>query len=148
MRAVWRACLAFADGAFPLVGWQTEHRLPFGLAWLVISLTVLLPAYLGAIGLSVLAIREARSEVPDHRDNPWPGAILISVLLVLLTFCARVAVTAWFPEELHPPLHSLNGGLLTGLVVTVLSGLTFAVTLKVAALISPHERRSRDELCA
>jgi hypothetical protein len=146
LRAVWLIFGAFSDGALPLVGWQTDHRIQFGLAWLSVAVFLLLPAYLGAIGLYILAMREGESAAPGQRENSWPGALLIAALLVVLTFCVRVTVTAWFPEAMHPPFHGITGGLVPGLIVTLASIAVLAGVLKLAALLSPYERPSPDEL--
>lgn len=122
-----RACFNFYNtyhsGEFRLLGWQTEHKGAFGTAWLITALVVLIPAYLYAISLGLLALFERDKQARPSRRVIWRVTLEISVLLIVVTYCARLAVTAWFPEKLILPLDDFDGGVLSGVVATaVLAG--------------------------
>lgn len=117
--AGWITFTAFKEGSLPVIGWQTdEHPRLFGAAWLVAFLVVLLPAYLYSVGLGLLGVLERTHGVRPTDQNSWLVAIGFTALLGLLTFCTRVAVTAWFNEPMHPPLEHFQGGLVSGLITT------------------------------
>ena len=118
--AIWIIYTGFTEGSLPVVGWGTDHDVAFGLAWLVIFIVVLLPAYLYAIGLGVLGVLERGMENQSHPQNYWLLAITQIAMLSLVTFCARVAVTAWFPEPLQMPLGHFHGGVLVGALTTAI----------------------------
>jgi hypothetical protein len=116
--AGWVAYTAFRDGSLPVVGWRTAHRYWFGWAWLIAFGFVLLPAYLYAIGLGLLGLVERSTQNSPASQNFWLVAIGITALLCLVTFATRVAVTAWFPEPMHPPLGQFEGGWPVGFIAT------------------------------
>ncbi|MCU0783748.1 MAG: TIGR03758 family integrating conjugative element protein [Verrucomicrobia bacterium] len=130
--AGWVAYTAFTDGSLPIVGWQTERRLLFGLLWLAVFCVVLLPTYLYAVSLGLLSLIGKMDQAEKLSQNFWLVAISNTALLCLITFCARLAVTAWFPEQMHPPLHQFNGGILAGLLATAALGLVVAVYYRIA----------------
>ncbi len=110
---------SFAYGSLPIAGWHTEQKNLFGLSWLIVFMIVLLPAYLYAIGTGWQSLKRlGRTSEPPKRY--WLAAVGISVLLGVLTFCARVAVTAWFPSPMHAPFESFNGGMASGLAATMI----------------------------
>lgn len=122
--ALWVIKTAFSEGLFPVVLWRTEHRGWFGALWLVTTLTVLGPAYLYAMTLGVFGLLRRLYSPDVGQQNLWLVAISHTAFLFLLTFVARLAVTAWFPGPMHPPLDALEGGLLPGLVASlILAGL-------------------------
>lgn len=118
---------AFAWGSMPIAGWRTEAKGFFGFVWLAVFGIVLLPAYLYAIESAVRNWRSVSadsSRAPRHTLAAWG----VTILLVALTFAARVAVTAWFAVPMHPPFQRWTGGILPGVVATVvLLGLELAV---------------------
>lgn len=121
--AGWILYTAFKEGSLPVVGWQTDHPRLFGAAWLVAFLIVLLPAYLYSAGLGLLGMLERPQGDRPTDQNSWLVAIGFTALLGLLTFCTRVAVTAWFNEPMHPPLEHFQGGWIAGMITTsVLAG--------------------------
>jgi hypothetical protein len=120
--AGWITFTAFKEGSLPVVGWQTDHPRLFGVAWLVAFLVVLLPAYLFSAGLGLLGMLERPQGERPTDQNSWLVAIGFTALLGLLTFCTRVAVTAWFNEPMHPPLDHFQGGLISGLITTIMLG--------------------------
>ena len=123
---------SFRQGAFPVVGWETEHSRVFGTLWLIVFGSVLLPAYLYALALGVLSFL---NRTGDHEPAPqlyWTMAANVTCLLVLLTFCARVAVTAWFPGQMHPPLDDYHGGVVPGVIATLFMLFVAVTFYKVA----------------
>ena len=130
--ACWITFTAFKEGSLPVVGWQTDHPRLFGVAWLLAFFVVLLPAYLYAMGLGLLGLLErAQGERPTDQ-NSWLVAIGFTALLGLLTFCTRVAVTAWFDEAMHPPLEHFQGGLVAGAITTTILGLVVVLFHRLA----------------
>ncbi|NOS71319.1 MAG: hypothetical protein HOP33_15470 [Verrucomicrobia bacterium] len=131
--AFWIAYTAFKNGSMPVVGWDTDHEKVFGFAWLTAFVIVLLPAYLYAIGLGILGLLERRnSNGQPVPQNYWLMAIAITSLLCLVTFCTRLAVTAWFPEQMHPPLEHFHGGIIAGIFATSLLALVTGIYYKFA----------------
>jgi hypothetical protein len=129
---VWIVWTAFTKGLFPVVLWRTEYRHWFGLAWAVVALVVLLPAYLYAIGLGILGFLRRHWDEEVVEQNFWLVAITNTAFLCALTFGARVAVTAWFPEPMHPPFDDLVGGPLAGLLASAVLGLLTVFYYRVA----------------
>jgi hypothetical protein len=130
--AGWVTYTAFTNGALPVLRWQTEKRWLLGVLWLAVFCIVLLPAYLYAMFLGILALMERRHRDETVQQNFWLVAVSNTALLCLITFCARLAVTAWFPEQLHAPLHHFNGGAMVGLPATILLGLVMCVFYRTA----------------
>jgi len=122
MWSAWITFTAFKKGSLPVVGWQTDQSKLFGTAWLLAFLFVLLPAYLYSVGLGLLGMLERPQGERLTDQNSWLVAIGFTALLGLLTFCTRVAVTAWFDEPMHPPLEHFQGGLVSGLITTAVLG--------------------------
>jgi hypothetical protein len=123
--ALWVVWTAFSKGLFPVVLWQTPHRGWFGLLWLAATMVVLMPVYLYAISLGLLGLLRRFHAQDVAQQNLWLVAITNTALLFVLTYAARVAVTAWFPGPLHPPFDFLTGGVLPGLAASlVLAGLS------------------------
>ena len=122
MWAGWITFTAFKEGSLPVVGWQTNHPKLFGSSWLVAFIVVLLPAYLYSVGLGLLGVLERPQGKRPTDQNSWLVAIGFTALLGLLTFCTRVAVTAWFHQPMHPPLEHFQGGLVSGLISTAVLG--------------------------
>jgi len=116
---MWVTYTAFSNGTLPLAGWKTTSDRAFGLAWLGIFIIVLIPAYLYAISLGILGVLE-RSERNASAPNYWHLAITLTAMLALITFCARFAVTAWFPEEMHAPCEQFYGGIPAGVIATTI----------------------------
>jgi hypothetical protein len=116
----WVLYTAFAYGSLPVAGWRTESKQLFGLTWLVVFVVVLIPAYLYAISKGWWSLRKKPTTDEDGGDSRRLAAVGVSVLLVALTFCARVAVTAWFPVPMHPPFGRWHGGWGSGLVATMI----------------------------
>lgn len=131
--AGWITFTAFKDGSLPVVGWQTdEYPRLFGTAWVVALIIVLLPAYLYSMGLGLLGVLErAQGERPTDQ-NSWLVAIGFTALLGLLTFCARVAVTSWFHEPMHPPLEHFQGGIVPGMIATTVLAAVVVLFHRVA----------------
>lgn len=125
--AGWITFTAFKEGSLPVVGWQTNHPRLFGAAWLLAFFVVLLPAYLYAMGLGLLGVLERSHGERPTDQNSWLVAIGFTALLGLLTFCTRVAVTAWFNEPMHPPFDFFQGGIVSGIITTSILG--FVVVL-------------------
>jgi hypothetical protein len=117
--AGWITYSAFMEGSLPVVGWQTQYPKLFGLAWVIAFFVVLLPAYVYSIGLGILGWLERNMQQQVSPQNHWLVAIGITAMLSLVTFCTRVAVTAWFPEPMHPPFHNFQGGLIGGGIATI-----------------------------
>lgn len=131
--AGWITYTAFKEGSLPVVGWQTgDHPRLFGAAWVVAFSVVLLPAYLYAMGLGLLGMLERPQGDRPTDQNSWLVAIGFTALLGLLTFCTRVAVTAWFDEPMHPPLEYFQGGILPGLITTTVLGAVVVLFHRVA----------------
>jgi hypothetical protein len=130
--AGWTAYAAFTAGALPVVRWQTEHRQLFGWAWMLAFFIALLPAYLYAISLGILGLVERTTKDSPASVNFWLVAIGIMALLCLVTFAVRVAVTAWFPEPMHPPLGHFDGGLPAGCIATAVLGVVMVSFYRVA----------------
>lgn len=130
--AGWITFTAFKEGSLPVVGWQTDRPRLFGAAWLVAFLVVLLPAYLYSAGLGLLGMLERPQGERPTDQNSWLVAIGFTALLGLLTFCTRVAVTAWFNEPMHPPLENFQGGLVSGLITTTVLGAVVLLFHRVA----------------
>lgn len=130
--AGWITVTAFNEGSLPVVGWQTDQPKLFGAAWLVAFLVVLLPAYLYSVGLGLLGVLErTRGDRPTDQ-NSWLVAIGFTALLALLTFCTRVSVTSWFNEPMHPPLERFQGGVLSGVITTIILGAVVVLFQRIA----------------
>lgn len=130
--ALWVVWTAFSKGLFPVVRWQTEHRVGFGLLWLAATLLVLGPAYVYAMSLGMLGLLRRFYSQDLGEQNLWLVAITNTALLFLLTFAARVAVTAWLPDSLHPPFEFLQGGVLPGMVASGVLGLLSVLFYRTA----------------
>jgi hypothetical protein len=130
--AGWITYTAFTEGSLPVVGWQTQYPKLFGLAWVIAFFVVLLPAYVYSIGLGILGWLERNMEQQLSPQNHWLVAIGITALLSLVTYCTRIAVTAWFPEPMHPPFHNFQGGLLGGGITTVVLTVVMVIFYRVA----------------
>ena len=131
--AGWITFTAFKEGALPVIGWQTdEHPRLFGAAWLAAFIIVLLPAYLYSIGLGLLGVLERTQGERPTDQNSWLVAIGFTALLGLLTFCTRVAVTAWFNEPMHPPLEFFQGGIVSGMIATTVLAAVVVLFHRVA----------------
>ncbi len=131
--AGWITFTAFKEGSLPVVGWQTdEHPRLFGTAWVVAFCIVLMPAYLYAMGLGLLGVLERPQGERPTDQNSWLVAIGFTALLGLLTFCTRVAVTAWFNEPMHPPLEHFQGGLISGAIATAILSMVVILFHRVA----------------
>lgn len=130
--ACWILYTGFKYGRLPVAGWETEHHYIFGTAWLLVFLVILLPAYGYAMTLGVLAVLERHDSNQPQPDNYWPVAVAVTVMLVLITFCARVAVTAWFPSDMHVPLNEYQGGMAAGFVATLIMGAVLVIFYRVA----------------
>lgn len=114
----WITWTSFEDGALPVVGWHTESRHLFGTIWLIALLTILLPIYFFGISLGLTAFLDSDQETAAKPKACWRVAWGMTIVLVLITFVTRLAVTAWFPTHMHPPFQSMEGGVLPGSVVT------------------------------
>lgn len=130
--AGWITYTAFTEGSLPVVGWHTDHPRWFGLAWLIAFFVVLLPAYIYSIGLGILGWLERDMRQQLSPQNHWLVAIGITAMLSVVTFCTRIAVTAWFPEQMHPPLHQFEGGLVGGGIMTLVLLVVMALFYRVA----------------
>ena len=130
--AGWIMYTSFKYGTLPVAGWETDCPKLFGTLWVLTFVIVLLPAYVYAIGLGILALLERHEELEPAPKSYWPVAANTTCLLILLTFCARVAVTAWFPGDMHPPLGDFHGGVLSGLIATLFMGFVTVTFFKVA----------------
>lgn len=130
--ACWILYTGYKYGRLPVAGWETEHRYIFGTVWLVVFLVILLPAYVYAMALGVLALLERNDADQPQPKNYWPVAVAVTVMLILITFCARVAVTAWFPSDMHAPLSSYQGGMVAGFIATIVLGAVLVTFYRVA----------------
>lgn len=114
----------------------------FGTAWLVVAACVLLPWYLLVLSNCIFALAGL-----NHRGNEgqfhWLEAVVYVFLLAVLTFGARVAVTAWFPEPMHPPFDWVQGGAVPGIVASVTAFLLAATTLRLMQRVHPFRARVR-----
>ncbi len=128
----WVVHTAFTTGTLPVVSWRTEHQFLFGLLWLAVFVVVLLPAYLYGISLGLLGVIGQMDPVEKESQNLWLVAVSNTALLFVITFCARLVATSWFPGPLHPPFDHAGGGLLSGLVSTSGLGLVTAVYYRIA----------------
>jgi hypothetical protein len=129
---VWDMHTSLVHGTFPLVGWETKHSTAFGTLWLIVFVVVLLPAYMYAIALGTLGVFGRNEEYQPAPRFYWTMAANITCLLVLLTFCVRVAVTAWFPSQMHPPLDDYRGGVVPGVIATLFMVFVAVTFYKVA----------------
>ena len=112
------------------------------LVWLTMALFVLAPCYLLVIGSCLHALFTLARAPRAPAVSCLVGAAQ-GVLVVLLTFGVRIAVTAWFPEELHPPFAETHGNPALGFAAT-LAVLGLAVLVfNVMARIPPLRQRAR-----
>ncbi len=123
---------SFTSGSMPIAGWHTDHKNHFGLIWFVAFSIVLLPAYLYAISFGIQAVKTKEAGLTSPVQGRWATAFGVATLLCLLTFCTRVAVTAWFPSPMHLPLEEFHGGFLPGAGATIIlllveGGVLFAI---------------------
>ncbi len=130
--AGWVGYTAFSSGTLPVVGWHTDRRLLFGFLWLVIFGVALLPAYLYAVSLGLLGLIGQMDTAEKESQNFWLAAISNTALLCMITFCARLAVTSWFPVPLHPPFDHSYGGLLNGMLATAALAFVTAIYYRIA----------------
>ncbi len=117
---LWVMYTAFKYGTLPVVGWATEYNRLFGLTWFITFFIVLLPAYAYAISLGLHELQGHADDSARPQRGQWLVAVGVAVLLCALTFCARVAVSAWFPSPMHPPLRDFQGGRVAGLAATMI----------------------------
>ena len=125
---------SFTNGSMPIADWHTDqdHKNHFGLIWFIAFSIVLLPVYLYAISSGLQVVKTKTDKTTHLKQSRWATAFGVATLLCLLTFCARVAVTAWFPSPMHPPLDEFQGGFLPGIVATIIlliveGGVLFAI---------------------
>lgn len=136
---VWSTCniyFSFADGELPVVDWKTEHKVTFGMLWTFVTLFILYPIYLATflMGISISKIDLVQRD--QTGESPWFTATVLSVLVILVTFCVRVSVTAWFPTRMHQPFQNINGGPASGAVALLVSIGVMIFTLKLIRKIS------------
>lgn len=125
----------FSYGTMPIAGWHTDQKNHFGLTWFIAYIIVLLPAYLYAINLGLQEYHGKLAEIGARRINRWATAFGVVTLLCLLTFCTRIAVTAWFPTAMHTPFNEHQGGMFPGIFSTLIlllveAGVLFAIKLQ------------------
>ena len=125
--AIWVTTTAFTEGSLPVAGWETDRKYLFGTIWLICFLTILLPIYFFGISLGLTAFLDDPEETQQRRSACWRVAWGMTVVMVLITFCTRLAATSWFPTRMHPPFQAFDGGLKWG----VLSTLVLAVLLVI-----------------
>ena len=134
--AVWVTWTSFRAGALPVVGWQTEHRHLFGTLWLAAFLCILLPVYFFGISLGLTSLIESDQATPQRPSVCWSVACGMTIVEVLITFTARLAVTAWFPTEMHPPFQHLQGGWWPGLISTAVLALLLTLFYRIMRRIA------------
>jgi hypothetical protein len=117
--AIWVTMTAFVQGALPVAGWETDRKYLFGTIWVIGFLTILLPIYFFGISLGLTAFLENPEEAKSRPPACWRVAWGMTIVMVLITFCTRLATTSWFETPMHPPFQAIQGGLKPGLLSTL-----------------------------
>lgn len=118
--AIWITTTAFTEGSLPIARWDTDRNYLFGTIWVIAFLTILLPIYFFGISLGLTAFLERSEETQPRANTCWRVAWGMTVVMVLITFCTRLAVTSWFPTNMHPPFQALDGGAHWGIISTLI----------------------------